>query len=92
MPSRSDRPPVRHNQTLDYDGLRDEAKAAAKLSGKTQTELAEHFGVTQPAISQALNAPGPRLVALQSRIVAAFTEYEIEPVEQVVTFRVARKA
>ena len=80
--------PVRLNQTLDYDGLRGEAEAAAE--GHTQKALAERLGVSQPAISQAINRTGAKYAALQTAIIEELTDYTVRD-ETVPTFRVVRK-
>ena len=81
---------MRNNQTLDFDGLRDEARAAyeaaAKGQGLNQTRLAADLDVTQSAISQALNNAGGKYAGLQRQIISALTDYEI-----VEAFRVTRK-
>ena len=83
------RPPVRLNQTLDYDGLRREAEAAAE--GHTQKSLAKRLGVSQPAISQAINRTGAKYAALQTAIIEALTDYTVRD-ETTPTFRVVRKS
>ena len=89
VPIAPERPPVRHNQTLDYDGLQREAARAAE--GHTQKALAALFGVTQPAISQALNLSGAKYAALQTTIIEGLTDYTVRD-ETTPTFRVLRKS
>lgn len=86
----TDRPAVRHNETLDFAGLRDRARQAYEdgaRAGLTQTALAEALGRTQPAVSQALNNHGAKYAALQREIVSHLTGFEV-----VESFRVVRKA
>lgn len=90
LPLATDRPPVRHNETLDFDGLRARTREAfdgAAGEGLTQTALADALGKTQPAVSQALNNAGAKYAALQREIIAHLTGYEV-----VESFRLVRKA
>ena len=79
---------VKHNQTLDYIGLRDEAARAA--AGLTQSDLAQRLGVSQPAVSLALREAGSKRAALQQQLIEALTDYTIED-QSYVVFRVIRK-
>ena len=85
------RGPVRHNQTLDYDGLMREAQAAVDESPDTQAAIAQTLGVTPPVVSRALKTPGARYAALQRRIIEAVTGYTVAD-ETTPTFRILRKA
>lgn len=83
--------PMRHNQKLTYEQLRDEAAEAVRDYAGTQTELAEELGVSRAAISRAIRESGPTLAALQVRLLELLKEeYELEKEEQV-WFRVRRK-
>lgn len=85
-------PPVRDGQTLDYEELRQEAAdavEAARKRGRTQVQLAEELDVAQATLSRALSTPGAKYAALQRRVVALLTRYEIEDSP---LFRVRRKS
>lgn len=90
-PLAPERAPVRHNQTTDFDGLREEAADAFAKSGRKQGDVADELGVSQAAVSQALNRSGARYAALQVRIIEALTDYSVEDETRVV-FRFVRKA
>jgi len=82
--------PVRHGQLLDYDELHREAVKAVEASGRARAEIAEALGVTPPAVTRALKAPGARYAGLQARIIEEVTGYRIEDRSRV-EFRVVRK-
>jgi hypothetical protein len=87
-----ERPPVRIGQTLDYDGLLAKAVEAVEASGLSQKEVAERLSKTRGAVNFALRISGGRYASLQREIIAELTGEVFEPVEQIVTFRLARKA
>ena len=66
-------PPVRHGQTLDYEGLLAGANAAVDPCGQTRIELAERLYVAQSTLSSALNKAGGLAPRLQRGIIAEFT-------------------
>ena len=80
---------MRHNQTLDYDGLLREAQKAVKDSGETQTAVADRLGVTGPAVNHALKKKGGTYARLQRRIIEELTGFRVEEVP--VAFRVVKK-
>ena len=80
-------PPLRHNETLDYEGLRREAETAA--GGHRQADLAEALGVSQPAVSMALREAGPKRASLQRQIIEALTDFVVE---EELLFRIRRKS
>lgn len=88
---------MRHNQTLDAEGLRlaavAAAQAAAESEGLTRKALAERLGVSAGAVTRALSAKEPPgwYSGLQRRIVEALTGYAVEDVTEL-AFRVRRKA
>ena len=81
---------MRHNQKLNYEGLREEAARAVNESGQTQTTIASEMGVSQGLISRALRETGPGLAKAQRDMIAHLTEYVAEE-EVEVCFRIKRK-
>ncbi len=73
---------------LSYEDLASAARSAFADSELTQTALANKLGVTQSALSQALNGSGARFSLLQRRVVETLTgvrlveiteRYRVEP-------------
>ncbi len=83
------RPAVRHNQTLGFDALLEEAQAAFEASGLTQSEVARRVGRHRSSILRALQEPGSTYAAVQRDIIRALTDYEVSEEPE---FRVTRKA
>lgn len=91
VPPAPDRIPVRHDQILDYEALREEAAAAvasAVAAGRRQYEIADTLGVSAGALSKALTNAGARFAKLQQRAIDELTPYRVH---EVGGFRVERK-
>lgn len=84
--------PVRHRQTLDTEGLRQQAADALMASRRTHADVAEELEVSRGAVTRAVN-PNElepwKFSDLQRRIIALLTDYHVEP--EPVTYRVLRK-
>ena len=78
----------RHNQKLDYEGLRYEAEQAVRFSGQKQLEIAEALGVGAPSISRAIKEAGSKFASLQRQIIEHLTDYHVE---EMTLFRALRK-
>ena len=91
--SRVDRLPMRHNQRLTHEELRDEvAKAIDEVYPGTQSDLARALGVHRSSISRAVREAGPALAELQRRILEQiFPDYAVEKEQPVITYRVRRR-
>lgn len=91
QPSLAPTAPLRHNQHLGYDDLRDEAASAIASYDGTQTALAEELGYTRAYISRAKSESGPQIAKVQAEIIERLTPYRLEE-KAVVTFRVVRQS
>ena len=78
---------MKEGQIIPTKALASIAREAWLESGKTQTEAAKDFGVTQPALAQAVNQPHRALDKLRIAIIERYTEYTIEGP----SYRVVRK-
>ena len=79
------------DQRMNLEELRTATREVVAGSGKAQHELAGELGVTQPAISRAVNEAAPKLAGLQRRIIEHLTDYRIE-VEKTVEYVVRERS
>ncbi len=69
---------MEEGQLIPTNGLAALAREAWVVSGKTQVEAAEEFGVSQPAFAQAVNDPRRALDKLRLLIIERYTDFTIE--------------
>lgn len=80
---------VRHNQTLSYEELREEAAAAVEASGLSKAEVGRRLGYKRAYITRATTEAGSHVSKVQGEIIALLTRYRVEE-EATVSFRVLR--
>lgn len=85
-------PDVRAGQRLSPEQLLKAARDVVASSGLTQAEVAERIGSSQPSVGAALGHDFEARGRMLAKIIGELSdEYEVDR-EQVVTYRVKRKA
>ena len=90
MPALALPPPVQHGQRLDFDGLKEEARKAISRRGMTQDDVGALLGISQAAVSAALNDREGKRAGTLVRIIEELTAYRIAE-NRSVEYRVERK-
>lgn len=81
---------MHHNQQIELTDLRDEAGAALKAAGITQSDAARALGKSRSTVSRALTDGEGKMVDTLRQIIARYTDFEIED-QPTTLYRVKRK-